>query len=277
MKEIVIRDAAFSYDGKTDVFSGLNDTISSDEIFCILGPNGIGKSTLLKAILNLHKLKSGSICLDGKNVTAYRPAELARVLAYIPQTYSLAFPYKVLDMVLMGRMPYLNSMARPTPEDYEKCGRAIEILGLRDLADRPCTQLSGGQLQLVMLARAIAQEAEFIILDEPTSHLDYGKQMVTLEMIREMKARGVGIIMTTHDPDHAFMVCDKAAVMAKGHFIAVGKPDDVVTEENLRTAYGVDVRLITYRDENGREQKTCVPGSRGSRETLFGPAAGSPA
>ncbi len=272
MREIVIQDATFSYDGKTDIFSGLSDTITSEEMFCILGPNGIGKSTLLKAILNLHKLKSGSISIDGRNVEDYRPAELAKIIAYIPQTYALTFPYKVLDMVLMGRMPYINSMARPTPEDYEKCGTAIQLLGLQSLADRPCTQLSGGQLQLVMLARAIAQEAEFIILDEPTSHLDYGKQMITLDIIRTMKDRGVGIIMTTHDPDHAFMVCDKAAVMSKGNFIAVGKPDDVVTEENLRTAYNVDIRIITYEDEDGKKQKTCVPKNRGNRETLFGPS-----
>ncbi len=274
MRTIEIQNAAFSYDGKTDVFSGLSHTITSDEIFCILGPNGIGKSTLLKAILNLHRLRAGHILIDGRDVTDFRPSELARVIAYIPQTYAPTFPYKVLDMVLMGRMPYLNTMAHPTDEDFEKCGEAIALLGLTDLVDRPCTQLSGGQLQLVMLARAIAQEAEFIVLDEPTAHLDYGKQMVTLDMIRSMRSRGVGIIMTTHDPDHAFLVCDKAAVMAEGRFLAVGRPDEVVTEENLAAAYGVGIRILPYTDESGRVQKTCVPRFGGDRAALFGAPGG---
>ena len=261
MTEIEIRHAAFSYDGKTDIFTDLSHTIRDNEIFCVLGPNGIGKSTLLKAIMGLYRLREGEIAIGGRDVTRYPPEELARLIAYIPQTYQLAFPYKVLDMVLMGRTPHLNRMSRPSAEDYEKCGAAIQALGLEALVDRPCTQLSGGQMQLVMLARAMAQEARFILLDEPTSHLDFGKQLRTLDVIREMKGRGVGVVMTSHYPDQTFLVCDKVAIMENGGFCAVGTPDEVVTRENLTRAYGVDIRILPYTDENGVRRKTCVPGS----------------
>ena len=149
MTKITIEHATFSYDGKTDIFADLTYEIDSEQVFCILGPNGIGKSTLLKAILNLHPLKQGRILLDGKDIRSIAPAALARIVAYIPQTSQFTFPYSVLDLVLMGRTPHLNRMAKPTSKDYRTCADALESLGLAALADRPCTQLSGGQLQLV--------------------------------------------------------------------------------------------------------------------------------
>lgn len=263
MAMIEINNATFSYDGRTDIFTDLTHRIPDNHVFCILGPNGVGKSTLLKAILNIHPLKSGSILIDGKDVRKYSPEELAAVISYIPQSYQLTFPYKVLDMILMGRTPHLNHMARPGSRDYEKCAEAILELGLEEIADRPCTQLSGGQMQLVMLARAIAQEAKFIIMDEPTSHLDFGKQLITLDMISRMRERGMGVIMTSHYPDQAFLVCDSVAIMEKGKFVAVGTPDEVITEKNLKEAYGVDIQIIPYVDRAGNRCKTCVSG-RGS-------------
>lgn len=267
MTKITIEHATFSYDGKTDIFADLTYEIDSEQVFCILGPNGIGKSTLLKAILNLHPLKQGRILLDGKDIRNIAPAALARIVAYIPQTYQFTFPYSVLDLVLMGRTPHLNRMAKPTSKDYRTCADALESLGLAALADRPCTQLSGGQLQLVMLARAIAQEAAYIVLDEPTSHLDFGKQMQTLEVIEDIRERGMGVIMTTHYPDHAFLVCDTVAIMQRGRFVAIGSPDEVVTEENLRDIYGVDIQIADF-DCGGFSRKVCVPVGRSRSDAL---------
>lgn len=256
MGTIELAGACFSYDGVTNVFADLNCTIASDEVFCILGPNGIGKSTLLNGIMNIHPLSAGRILVDGRDVGAYSPPELARKIAYIPQTYQMAFPFKVMDLVLMGRTPHLNDMNRPSREDYNKAMEAIAILGLEPFVDRACTQLSGGQLQLVMLARAIAQEAEFLVMDEPTSHLDYGKTMETLRLIRRMHARGMGVVFTTHSPDHAFLVCDKVAIMDGGTFSHIGSPRDVVSADLLSRIYQTKVDILEYADGAGR---VCVP------------------
>lgn len=257
MAVLAIENASFSYDGKRDIFTDLNYSITTNQVFCILGPNGIGKSTLLRSMMNLYPLRKGRILLDEKDIRQYPPQELAKKISLIPQNYTFSFPYKVLDIVLMGRTPHLNGMARPSDEDYEKAVAAIEELGLGDLIYRPCTGLSGGQMQLVMLAQAIAQEAEFLMMDEPTSHLDYGKQMQTLEIVADMRRRHFGVIMTTHDPSHAFLVGDKVAIMNGGGFAAVGTPDEVITEESLRMLYELDVRILTV--DGGAARKVCVP------------------
>ena len=257
MSVLTIEHACFSYDGKTEIFSDLNLTMENREVFCILGPNGIGKTTLLKSLMGLHPLKSGTIAIDGRDLKSIPRRELAKLVSFIPQTVQFSFPYKVLDVVLMGRTPHLNAMAQPSDEDYQRSLEAIERLGIRDLVYRPCTQLSGGQMQLVMFARALAQEARFLLLDEPTNHLDYGKQMQTLDIIREMKHQGVGLIMTTHNPDHTFMASDKVAIMNRGRFTSVGTPDEVVTRQNLKEIYGIDVDIIEYAGEFAR--KVCIP------------------
>lgn len=257
MSAISIENATFSYGLKQNIFQNLSCTIEMKQVFCILGPNGIGKSTLLKSIMNLHPLTEGRVLLDGREVGRYDPRELARKISYIPQTYQMVFPYQVLDLILMGRTPHLNAMARPTEADYEKAMEAVGALGLTDLLHRPCNQLSGGQLQMVMLARAIAQEADFLLLDEPTSHLDFGKQMETLNLIQRMKQRGVGIVMTTHNPDHAFMTGDRVAIMNGGNFTALGAPDEVITEENLQAIYNIPVRVREFQEDINR--KVCIP------------------
>ena len=257
MATLSIDHATFTYDGKAEIFTDLSMSMESREVFCILGPNGIGKTTLLKSLMNLYPLKSGSISIDGKDIREIGRKELAKLISFIPQTVQFSFPYKVLDVVLMGRTPHLNSMAQPSEEDYEKSADAIHLLGLDKLIYRPCTQLSGGQLQMVMFARALAQEARFLLLDEPTNHLDYGKQMQTLDIIRSMKEQNVGMIMTTHNPDHTFMACDKVAIMNKGKFTSVGTPDDVVTRQNLKEIYGIDVDIIQYEGMHSR--KVCIP------------------
>ena len=253
-------NASFSYDGKTDIFKDLSCEITTDNIFCILGPNGIGKSTLLNGIMNLHPLSAGRVTLDDIDIKDYRHLELAKKIAYIPQSYQMAFPFKVLDIVLMGRNPHLNDMNQPSKEDYDKVMEAICALELEPYIERPVTQLSGGQLQMVMLARAIAQEADFLIMDEPTSHLDYGKQMETLKIIAKMHDRGVGVIFTSHNPDQAFLVCDRVAIMNHKTFVAVGRPEDVITEEALTEIYKTSVHILKYGEEG--EGRVVVPADR---------------
>ncbi len=257
MSEINIQHATFSYDGKTEIFTDLSCTIHDAEIFCILGPNGIGKSTLLKGIMNLLKLKSGSVSVDGKDIRTISPKALARKIAYIPQSYHMAFPYRVMDVIMLGRTPHINGGSKPTAVDYQKVEEAVEGLALQDIVYRSCYQLSGGQLQLVMLARAIAQEATFLIMDEPTAHLDFGKQLKTLEMVESMRDKGVGVIITTHNPDHAFMVADKVAIMNNRTFVSVGSPTDVITEDTLKAIYDVNVRVREIHEDF--ERTICIP------------------
>ncbi|MGC4018122.1 MAG: ABC transporter ATP-binding protein [Muricomes sp.] len=256
-----MKNASFSYDGKTDIFADLNCTIKSGEVFCILGPNGTGKSTLLNCLMNFQRIKQGEILLDDVNITKIETNELAKRIALIPQTHQLSFPYKVIDLVLMGRTPHLNSMSSPSGEDYDAAVSAIETVGIGDLAYRPCSQLSGGQLQLVMFARALAQQSDMILLDEPTSHLDFGNQMRALDAIFAMRDKGIGMIMTSHYPDHAFLGCDRVAIMSEKTFKAVGPPDEVVTEEALREIYKIDIRVMEL--ENGIGRKVCIPLRKG--------------
>jgi len=257
MSVLSIVNASFSYDSKTKIFEHLTCDIEDKQIFCILGPNGIGKSTLMKGIMNLYPLAEGEMLLDGKPVAEYPPKELAKYLAYIPQTYTLVFPYRVIDLILMGRTPHLNSMNKPTEEDYAKVMEAVDMLNLEPILYRPCNQLSGGQLQMVMLARAVAQEAKFMLLDEPTSHLDFGRQMETLNLVQSLKDHGVGIIMTTHNPDHAFMVGDKVAIMNHKTFTAVGVPSEIITEDRLQDIYKIPVKIRDFKEDINRT--VCIP------------------
>lgn len=258
--EILLDHASFSYDGKTDIFRDLSCRITTNNLFCILGPNGTGKSTLLNGIMNLLPLSSGRVLLDGKEVRSYSPPDLAKKIAYIPQSYHLIFPFRVLDLILMGRTPHLNDMNRPSAEDYDRVMDAVTALHLEPYLNRSCTQLSGGQLQMVMFARAIAQEAEFLVMDEPTSHLDYGRQMEVLEMMQTMHDRGVGVIFTSHNPDHAFMLCDTAAIMNGGTFENVGAPEEVITADVLSRIYHTDMKILHYGDDGAG--RVCVPSGR---------------
>lgn len=262
MSRLTVEHASYSYDGEVPVFADLNLSIKSGDIMCILGPNGTGKSTLLKCILKLLPFGSGRVLIDGEDFYSFDAKRAAREISYIQQTYQLAFPYRVLDMVVMGRNPHLNSLSKPSEEDYQKAFDALASFGLEKLVDRPCNQLSGGQFQQVMLARSIAQEANFLFLDEPTAHLDFGKQMKTLEVIDALRDRGVGVVMTTHTPDHAFMVADSVAILNEGRFVAVGAPTAVITERNLEAVYGVEVHLLDSGFGDG--SKVCVPAMRRS-------------
>jgi iron complex transport system ATP-binding protein len=248
--KLEVRDATFSYDGKRNIFEGISFTVEKGEVFSILGPNGTGKSTLLRCLCNLYRLSRGSIAIDDRDITKYGPAGL-------PQIHMPTFPYSVLEVVLMGRTPHLNLMASPSAKDYRIAEEAIETVNIGDIRDKPYTQLSGGQMQLVLMARVLAQEPEILLLDEPTSHLDVGNQMHTIDMIRKLAGKDLAIVVTSHFPDHTFMYSNKVGIMKDRRFIAVGPADDVVTEENLKATYGVDIRIVYM--EGGINRKIAVP------------------
>ena len=257
MAKLKVNGVTFSYDGKRNIFNDISFTVDKGEVFCILGPNGTGKSTLLRCLCNLYKLSKGRITVNGDDIAMMNQAALAKKIGFIPQIHTPTFPFTVFDVVLMGRAPHLNILASPSESDCQIADHAIKTVNIEDIRDSPYTQLSGGQMQLVLMARVLAQEPEILLLDEPTSHLDVGNQIHTMEMIRMLSRRGLSIVMTSHYPDHAFLSSHKVGIMKGGKFIAMGSADNVVTEQNLREAYGVDIKIVRMEGEINR--KIAVP------------------
>ena len=249
-----VKNISFDYDGE-EIFSNISFSIEKGDVLCILGPNGTGKTTLIKCLNGLHEVSSGEILINGNNIKKMSFKQISKHIGYIPQAHVPSFPFKVFDVVLMGRAPYLNLTDSPKDEDRKIALDALKALGIEDLKDKEYTNLSGGERQLVFLARVLCQKPDILILDEPTSHLDFGNQIKLLEIIDNLAKNGLSIIMSSHFPDHAFLSSTKVAIMKDKRFIDFGAPDGVVTESNLRKAYSIDVKLI----ELDNKRKVCVP------------------
>ena len=249
-----VKNISFSYNDE-EIFSDISFSIGSGGVLCILGPNGTGKTTLIKCLNGLHDIDSGDILINGKNIKKLSFREISKHVGYIPQSHIPSFPFKVFDVVLMGRAPYLNLTDSPKENDVKIANDALKTLGIENLKDKEYTNLSGGERQLVFLARVLCQKPDMLILDEPTSHLDFGNQIKLLEIIDNLAKSGLSIIMSSHFPDHAFLSSTKVAIMKDKRFIDFGTPEDVVTEENLKKAYSIDVKLI----ELDNKRKVCVP------------------
>ena len=249
-----VNNISFSYDGEK-IFSDISFSIDKGDVLCILGPNGTGKTTLIKCLNGLHDIESGEILVNGKNIKKLSFKEISKFIGYIPQSHIPSFPFKVLDVVIMGRAPYLNLGESPKQKDKDIAINALKTLGIDHLKDKEYTNLSGGERQLVFLARVLCQQPDILILDEPTSHLDFGNQIKLLEIIDNLASSGLSIIMSSHFPDHAFLSSTKVAILKNKEFIDFGTPDDVVTEDNLKKAYSIDVKLIELDDK----RKVCVP------------------
>lgn len=232
--------------------------VEAGEILCLLGPNGSGKTTLLKAILGFLKLQAGEICLDGEDISSWPRARLARVMGYIPQAHHPPFPFKVLDVVLMGRTAHLGPLAAPGPRDVEIARQALAALNISYLEDRVYTEISGGERQLVLIARALAQQPQVLIMDEPTSSLDFGNQVRVLGRIAELASQGLSIIMATHFPNHAFTCAQKVALVNHGTVVA-GPPGSMITEASLKSLYQVDTKILSVAAASGSTYRVCVP------------------
>ncbi len=255
-----VREAGFRYNPARMVFANVSFSLDTEEVLCILGPNGIGKSTLIRCLASLYPLCAGSIRLHGRDIGSLPYRDVARVIGYVPQAHEITFPFPVREFVLMGRAPHLGLFATPAKADYEVADAVIEIVGIGKIAGKPVNEISGGEYQLAMIARALAQEPEVLLLDEPTSHLDFGNQIRVLGIIDRLARDGLSVIMSSHFPDHAFLSSDNVAIMQHGSFMAYGLAEEVITEENLRETYGVDVS-ITYSRDAARH--ICVPHKSG--------------
>ena len=228
------------------------------EVLCLLGPNGCGKTTLFKTVLGLIRRQAGRIEIEGRDIAERSARDLARLIAYVPQAHAPVFPYTVHDMVLMGRTAHRSAFSAPSGADVEEAERALEELGIADLAARDYTRLSGGQRQLVLVARALAQQAPFIVLDEPTASLDFGNQLVVLDQVRRLAEGGKGVIMSTHDPDHAFACGTRVLAMKEGRTLASGPVEATLTSETLTSVYDVGIEVAVMGDG----QRVCLPRRR---------------
>ncbi|MBV8753466.1 MAG: ABC transporter ATP-binding protein [Hyphomicrobiales bacterium] len=223
----------------------LDIALSTGEVLALLGPNGGGKTTLLKTLLGLIPPKGGEIELGGRPLANYTSRERARLIAYVPQSHAATFAFTVETVVLMGRTAHGNLFSRPTPADRAVATRAMERFGIIDLRERPYTMISGGERQLALLARALAQEPQFIVLDEPTASLDFGNQGRVMREIRALGASGHGVLFTTHDPNHAMRAADRAYLLRQGVRLGEGAVGQVLGRAQLEALYGTPVQLIT--------------------------------
>ncbi|WP_211272906.1 ABC transporter ATP-binding protein [Methanobrevibacter arboriphilus] len=254
-KILEIKNASFSYDNENNVFEDISFSISKGDVLCVLGPNGTGKTTLLKSLNGLNNLKSGEVILKGNPLNSLSFTEIAKVIGYIPQGHIPTFPFSVLDVILMGRSPYLGLTESPGEKDIKIAENVLKNLNILHMANREYTNLSGGEKQLVFLARVLAQEPDLLILDEPTSHLDFGNQIRFLEIIDNLSKKGLTILMSSHFPDHAFISSNKVAIMKDKHLIDFGTPENVITEKTLKFLYNIDLELL----EISNNRKICVP------------------
>jgi iron complex transport system ATP-binding protein len=222
----------------------LDVTLARGEVLALLGPNGSGKTTLLKTLLGLIAPRGGEIRLGGRSLSDYGLRERARMIAYVPQVHVATFAFAVEAVVLMGRSAHGNLLNRPSAADRAAVGHALERFGIGALAARPYTMISGGERQLVLLARALAQEPQFIVLDEPTASLDFGNQGKVLQEIRALAAAGHGVLFTTHDPNHALRAADRAYLMRDGERIAEGAAREVLTRAELERLYHAPVEQL---------------------------------
>ncbi len=247
-----VEDLKFSY-GKKDILKGVNFEIDASDVISILGPNGCGKTTLLKLLLGFLKLSSGEIYFEGKAISTIKTKSFFQRVAYTPQIHEGAFGYLVKDVVLMGRMPYKSIFSNFNEADKKIAMQALETLGIEHLRDEIYTTLSGGQRQLVLIARALAQQADIFIMDEPVNGLDFGNQYKLLNKIKELSKNNLTFIKTSHYPDHVFFVSNKAIFLNKGEILDKGDPNVIIRKENIEKVYQLKSEVTSINN-----RKICV-------------------
>lgn len=240
-----LEEVGFSYEpGLPMVLQHVSFDVQPATVTAILGPNGAGKTTLLHLLLQLHHPSRGAILLDGLPLPRYSRRSLSRWMGLVPQSEHVPFEYSVLEYVLLGRAPYLNTLDLPGPQDMKIARQALDEAGIGHLAYRPVPRLSGGELQLVLLARALAQQPRILLLDEPTAHLDLANTYQTLKILHRLCDQGATILFTTHDPNAAAQIADRVVLFRQGRVVASGSQPETLTAELLSQTYGLPVEVL---------------------------------
>lgn len=252
---IEVKNLSFSY-GEHPVLQDISFRVEQGEFLSILGPNGVGKTTLFRCVLGLLSGYTGQVLVDGIDARQFSVRESARHIAYIPQSSHPVFNYRVFDIVLMGATSAVSALRSPGREHMERCRWALEKIGISHLADRCYHRLSGGEQQLVMIARALVQNAPILMLDEPTANLDFGNQLRVLEQVRSLAREGYTVIQTTHHPEQSYLFSDRILAIQKGRVLLEGTPTQVLTRQAIRDLYGVEVDVVSLYDDRAR---VCIP------------------
>lgn len=250
-----IREGVFGYKkkgGEKVVLDGISFQLSPGELLCILGANGAGKTTMYRTILRFLPLIRGEIRVDGRNIEEFSREELARAVAYVPQYHTPPFPYSVYEVVLMGRGAHVSRFAMPGKKDEEIACQALERMGISHLKNEIYTEISGGERQLVLIARALAQQASYLLMDEPASNLDFGNQIRLLKEIRKLTEEGMGICFTSHYPDHAFLTEASVLALEGKKRWEKGTAEAIITKERVRAMYGLEAEIRVFKGKNGK-------------------------
>ena len=254
-----VKDLRAGY-GNKEIVHGVSFDIPRGQFVCVIGANGCGKSTVLKNLLGLIKPFGGTVRIDGKDLSSMDERERAQHFAYIPQAHTPPFPFKVSDVVILGRTPYLTGIATgASKKDQLIAYRAMQQLSIEHLADATYTELSGGQQQLVLIARALAQQPDLLVMDEPTASLDFGNQQLVLSCVYRLSRLGMSVLMVTHDPDHALFCSDRVIMMEAGQIIGDGTPQEIITTENLRRIYATESYVTDVTVASGETLRVCIP------------------
>jgi iron complex transport system ATP-binding protein len=254
---LAVERLAFGHPG-APVGRDVSFTVEAGEVLCLLGPNGGGKTTLFRTILRLLEPWDGVIRVDGEPIAGWTRTRMARCFGYVPQAQLGAFPFTVREVVLMGRTAHLGTFATPAAADRAIADAVLGELGVSELASRPYTELSGGERQLVLVARALAQEPTILVMDEPTASLDFGNQVRVLAQVQSLARRGIAVVLSTHDPDQAFLCAHRVALLHGGRLVALGTPAEVITAERLAATYGVSVDVVQV-EQDGEVRTVCLP------------------
>lgn len=248
----------FVYAGAPPLLQDVSFELHAGSTVCLLGPNGSGKTTLLRCVLGLENLAAGRVLIDGQDLASLSPKRRAQHMAYVPQSSAVAFPFTVFDVVLMGRSAHLRFMADPDHADRRLALEALERLQIRHLQNRLFQQLSGGERQLVLLARALAQQARLLVMDEPCAALDLGHQVQVLQALRSLAGEGYAILLSTHLPEHAFALHADVALLVRGRLRGPAPAADMLTAPELSRLYGTPVDLLQVPSGPARGQRVCV-------------------
>lgn len=259
-----VENLHFSY-GSHEVLKGVSFGVEDSGFVSVLGPNGAGKSTLFRCMLGLLEPSEGSVHICGRNIRQMPPAELAHRVAYIPQSHTPVFNFSVFDMVLMGTTAQLSRFSAPGKKEAALAEAAMERIGISHLRNRGCGSISGGERQLALIARAMAQQAKILVMDEPSASLDYGNKLRLMETVKGLTREGYTVIQSTHDPDQAYLYSDRILALYDGKLLAQGTPRETISSSLISTLYGVDVAVCSMHRDDVR---VCIPAHLTKGETL---------
>lgn len=252
-------NGTFYYSENENVFENVCFNVQDGDVLAILGPNGVGKTTLLRCSMGLLKWKKGDTKINDVSIDDIPYRTLWKIIGYVPQAKKAAFSYTADEMVVLGRGAHLGLFEKPHKKDYEIAYEAMHTIGIDYLKGRLCSRMSGGEFQMVLIARALAAEPHILILDEPESNLDYKNQLIILNTISYLsKSKNISCIINTHYPEHAMRIANKSLILKRNRCSTFGETSKIITEKNMKDTFGVNVKIENF-SEGGKEYKTVIP------------------